>query len=183
MAKRETGIGRGTLATTIPGTYDIEEREAGDMGAKDGDTVRVHYRGTLDSGEEFDSSEGRTPLEFTVGSGQVISGFDEAVRGLEPGETKKARLEPEEAYGPRYEDAVQEVGRENFADDPYVGGEVQLISPEGDMIHARIVAFDDEMVTLDFNHPLAGEALTFDVQLLEVLEAGSPVAGGDEEAG
>jgi len=138
------------------------------MPVKIGDTVRVHYTGTLADGTLFDKSEGRDPLAFTVGGGQVIPGFDRSVIGLEIGETATVTIEPDDAYGQRHEELAHTVSREDFATDPYVGGEVNLVSPEGDEMPGRIVAIDGDDVMLDFNHPLAGETLVFEVTLVDV---------------
>lgn len=138
------------------------------MPVKIGDTVRVHYTGTLTDGTQFDTSEGRDPLAFTVGCDQVISGFERAVIGLSVGDTITVTIAPEDAYGPRNEELSHTVSREDFGTDPYVGGEVNVVSPDGDEIPGRIVAMDGDDVTLDFNHPLAGETLVFEVMLVEV---------------
>lgn len=138
--------------------------------AQQGDTVTVHYTGTLDSGDVFDSSRGREPLEFKVGSGQVIAGFDRAVEGLAVGESREVRVEPEEAYGERREDLVVEVPRDRFpaGADPELGQQVQVQLPQERSMVARVTDIAEEAVTLDLNHPLAGEALTFDVELVSI---------------
>lgn len=137
----------------------------------DGQTVRVHYRGTLDDGSVFDSSPDRDPLEFTLGSGTVIPGFEDAVSELAVGGTASVRLLPGEAYGEHLPEAVQVVPLEAFAGDPYVGAVVRLVSEDGQELAATITAVGDEDVTLDFNHPLAGQALTFEIELVEIVEA------------
>lgn len=144
------------------------------MAVKSGDTVRVHYTGTLErTGEEFDSSrrEGREPLEFVAGAGQVIAGFDAGVAGLDPGDSVTVTIVPENAYGPKHEQLVQDVPLEHFADDtpPEVGGMVNLIAPDGQSMPGVITAVDDESVTLDFNHPLAGETLVFEIEVVEIV--------------
>lgn len=138
--------------------------------AQQGDTVAVHYTGKLDDGEIFDSSRERDPLEFQVGSGQVIPGFDRAVEGLEVGESREVRLEPDEGYGEPREDLVVDVDRDQFPDDadPDVGQQVQVQVAPGQNRIATITAIEDESITLDLNHPLAGKALTFDVELVEI---------------
>ena len=141
------------------------------MTAKSGDTVRVHYTGTLDDGTTFDSSEGNDPLEFTVGSGQVIPGFDSALEGLEIGESKKFTIPSAEAYGDHNAEATQVVPKEAFEQEPVVGGVVELAAPDGRKLAAVIIEIVEENVTLDFNHPLAGKDLTFDIELVEVVEA------------
>lgn len=147
------------------------------MSVKHGDTVRVHYHGTLDDGTLFDSSEGREPLEFGVGSGQVIPGFEAAVEGLEVGQRVTVTIEPADAYGERHEELAHTVSREDFASDPYVGGLVNLISPEGVELVGRIVSVEGDEVTLDFNHPLAGQRLTFEIELVDVDQGPSPIVG------
>ena len=137
------------------------------MPVKTGDTVRVHYRGSLTDGAMFDASEGRDPLAFTVGLGQVIPGFDRAVIGLEPGQAVTVTIEPEDAYGPHHDELRHVVTTADFASTPYVGGEVNLVSPEGDELPGRIISVEGENVTLDFNHPLAGETLVFEITLVE----------------
>jgi peptidylprolyl isomerase len=141
------------------------------MPVKTGDTVRVHYRGSLPDGSLFDSSDGRDPLAFTVGLGQVIPGFEQAVIGLEPGETVTVTIEPESAYGPHHTELRHTVTAADFASTPYVGGEVNLVSPEGDELPGRIVSIEGDDITLDFNHPLAGETLVFEITLVDVGEA------------
>ena len=153
-----------------PGLFEPDTQEAALMPAKPGDTVRVHYRGTLADGSEFDSSAGRDPLEFTVGSGQVIPGFDAAVDGLAVGETVKVTIPAADAYGEHHEDALQEVPREMFAEDPQMGWMVELASPDGQRLAATIAEVKEETVTLDFNHPMAGKDLTFEIELVGVVE-------------
>ncbi|MDO8964272.1 MAG: peptidylprolyl isomerase [Coriobacteriia bacterium] len=142
------------------------------MSVTNGDTVRVHYTGTLDDGEQFDSSAGREPLEFTVGAGQVIPGFETAVLGLEPGGTATVTIAPDDAYGPRHEQLAQTVSKRDFAEEPLIGMMVNLTSPDGDHLPGEIVAIDGDDVTLDFNHPLAGKTLTFAVELVEIVPVG-----------
>lgn len=141
------------------------------MPARAGDTVRVHYRGTLDDGSEFDSSYARDPLEFTVGEGLVIPGFEEGVCGLDVGEKRTLRIQPDDAYGPHNQELVHRVGNDVFEGDPYVGAEVELVAEDGDTLPGRVMAVDGDESILDFNHPLAGMALTFDVELVEILSA------------
>lgn len=131
--------------------------------AGNGDTVSVHYTGSLDSGEVFDSSSGRDPLRFRVGAGEVIPGFDEAVRGLQVGETRQVRIEPEDAYGQRRDDLVVQVPADHAPDNLKVGDVVQV----GDA-RATVVDVNPSGVVIDANHPLAGQALNFDVELVGV---------------
>lgn len=135
----------------------------------EGTTVKVHYTGTLDDGAVFDSSAGRDPLEFTIGSCEVIPGFESAVLDLEVGEKTTVTIEPEDAYGPRIPDAVQQVPVTAFTEDPYEGAMVQLLGPEGERLAATITEVGEEEALLDFNHPLAGRTLSFEIELLEVV--------------
>ena len=139
--------------------------------AKSGDTVKIHYTGTLDDGSQFDSSAGRDPLEFEVGSGQVIPGFDKAVEGMAVGDSKNVRIEPDEAYGPRHEQLVQEVDRSLLPDDldPREGMTLQSNSPDGQTMQFMVTAVAEETITVDANHPLAGEVLSFDIELVEIV--------------
>ncbi|MEX2374635.1 MAG: peptidylprolyl isomerase, partial [Dehalococcoidia bacterium] len=138
---------------------------AGEEGpvAQTGDTVSVHYTGTLDDGTQFDSSVGGEPLTFTVGSGQLIAGFDTAVVGMEVGETKRVRMEPGEAYGERMDDRVIQLPREEAPEGLQAGQQVML-----GQTPAMIMEVTDETVTVDANHPLAGQVLTFDIELVSV---------------
>ncbi|MDP2327695.1 MAG: peptidylprolyl isomerase [Chloroflexi bacterium HGW-Chloroflexi-9] len=131
--------------------------------AKSGDTVSVHYRGTLDSGEEFDSSRGGQPLQFTLGASEVIAGFDEAITGMSVGETKTVRIPAENAYGEHRDDLVIVVPAAQAPDGLQVGQQVFL----GDA-PATVTSIGPDGVTVDANHPLAGEALTFEVELVGI---------------
>jgi peptidylprolyl isomerase len=137
------------------------------MPAQNGDTVRVHYTGTLGDGTEFDSSAGREPLAFTVGGGQVIPGFDEAIRGMEAGEQKTVTIPADEAYGHHRSEMVLQVERDALPEglDPEVGDELALTTPEGQQVPVRVTEVTEEGVVLDANHPLAGEDLTFELTL------------------
>jgi len=137
---------------------------------KNGDTVKVHYTGKFDTGEVFDSSEGAEPLAFTVGAGQVIPGFDRALVGMQIGETKDVVIEPEQAYGNRVEELVQTIDRNQFnlsGVEPEVGMAIEMQTPQGD-IPLVITDLTDTTVTLDANHPLAGEPLHFSLTLVEI---------------
>lgn len=138
--------------------------------AKSGDTVKVHYTGTLDDGNEFDSSAGREPLEFSLGSGQVIAGFDNAVDGMAVGESKTVTIPPDEAYGDRHERLVQQVPRTSLPDDmtPEVGMQLKSQSPDGQVMNLIISEVAEESITVDANHPLAGQTLTFAFELVEI---------------
>ena len=138
--------------------------------AKAGDTVKIHYTGTLDDGTQFDSSAGRDPLEFELGSGQVIPGFEKAVEGMAVGDTKKVNIPAEDAYGPRHDQMIQEVPRSALPDDiePQVGMGLQARRPDGAMLDLTITEVGEESITVDGNHPLAGQALNFDLELVEI---------------
>lgn len=138
--------------------------------AKNGNTVKVNYTGRLDSGTVFDSTEDREPLEFVLGETRLIGGFEKAVVGMSPGEKKTVRLAPEEAYGPRRGEMVVKIGREQFSSDVnlQVGQTLQLRASDGRPIDARVAEVNDSDVTVDANHPLSGETLTFEIALLEV---------------
>ena len=135
--------------------------------AKAGDTVRIHYRGTLDDGTEFDSSAGRDPLEFTLGGGQVIPGFDNAVAGMTVGESKTVTIPPEEAYGETNPAMVHEVPRSEIPDNIplHEGAMLSASDGQGRQMQLTVVEANDETVKLDANHPLAGKALTFELTL------------------
>jgi len=138
--------------------------------AKQGDSVKVHYTGKLDDGTVFDSSAGREPLEFTVGGGQVIPGFDQAVDGMAIGDKKTVRIEAEQAYGPHNPQMTLQVPRGDLPDDlvPEPGMQLQATQEGGHSLVVTITEVTDEQVTLDANHPLAGKALTFDLELVAV---------------
>lgn len=138
--------------------------------AKDGNTVKIHYTGRLQDGSVFDSSSGRDPLQFRVGSGQVIPGFEEAVIGMSVGEKKTVEIPCSKAYGERNPSMVMVVDRKHVPADlnPEVGQRLQMGSPSGELINVTVVETDEENVTLDANPPLAGEDLTFDIELVEV---------------
>lgn len=134
--------------------------------AKNGDMIRVHYTGRLESGEVFDSSEGGEPLEFELGSGQVIAGFDESVAGMNVGDKKTITIEPENAYGERNDALIGTVERAGISlpeGEPQVGMELALQLPDGQQIPVRITEVTGESVTFDANHPLAGQTLIFDI--------------------
>ena len=138
--------------------------------AKSGDTVKIHYTGTLDDGTQFDSSAGREPLEFKLGSGQVIPGFDKAVNGMAVGESKEVNIAPEDAYGPRHEQMIQEVPRSALPPDltPEVGVGLQARGQDGQAIDLTVTAVNEESITVDGNHPLAGKALNFAIELVSI---------------
>ena len=134
--------------------------------AKKGDTVQVHYTGRLENGEVFDSSEGGEPLEFAIGSGQVIKGFDEGVVGMNIGDSKQLEIEADDAYGERIESLVQKVSRDDLdlGVEPEVGMDLAAQTPDGHEIHVTVTEVTPTSITLDANHPLAGQKLIFDVE-------------------
>lgn len=140
--------------------------------AQDGNTVKVHYTGKLDDGSVFDTSTGSEPLEFTLGDGQLIAGFEEAVVGMSPGDTKTAQVPADEAYGEHDEDLVLQVQRSQFPAEiePEVGQQLELRQENGQSFQVVVADVGDEVVTLDANHPLAGEDLTFDIELVEIVD-------------
>jgi peptidylprolyl isomerase len=137
----------------------------------DGDTIRVHYTGTLPDGSVFDSSRDREPLEMTVGSGEIIPGFEAAVRGMKPGDKKQFTVSPEHAYGDRSEDDIHELSRDMLPDDlePAPGDQLELETPDGESFLVTVTGTTEDSITVDANHPLAGQELTFDVELLEIV--------------
>jgi peptidylprolyl isomerase len=140
--------------------------------AKQGDTVRVHYRGKLKDGSEFDASFDREPLQFTIGGGQVIPGFEEAVVGMNPGDSKTTELPAEKAFGRYLEDMVVVVAKSQFADwdlEPTVGEQMPIPQPDGSSVDVTVTQVTESEVTVDANHPLAGEDLTFDIELIDIV--------------
>ena len=141
------------------------------MIAKEGDTVLVHYTGRLDSGEEFDSSRGLEPLEFTIGTGAVISGFEKAVIGLGKGKSITTRIEAEDAYGERSDELLIAVPKSDLPEDivPELGLQLMLYTEQGPM-EVEISDIKKDEIILDANHPLAGEPLTFEIELMDILD-------------
>jgi len=140
---------------------------------KSGDTVKVHYHGRLTTGETFDSSEGREPLEFQVGGGMVIKGFDDGVTGMIVGEKKTINIPVDEAYGPTQEEMLVEFSLNQFPPDlkPEVGMPLTMTTAQGHPVQVIIVELRPESVILDANHPLAGKDLIFDLELVEIVGA------------
>jgi len=136
-----------------------------------GDTVRVDYTGTLDDGTEFDSSFGREPLEFTVGKGDMIPGFENAVIGMAVGEAKTVTIPADQAYGTRRDDLVFTIPIGSFGEGsaPQVGQWVRLSAGDGQQFNAMVIEVAEDTVKLDANHQLAGKDLTFDILLREIL--------------
>lgn len=144
--------------------------------AKKGDKVKVHYHGKLTTGETFDSSSGKDPLEFEVGSGSVIKGFDEGVAGMEVGEKKTINIPVDEAYGARSEDMLIEFPKDRFPQGMEIEEGMQLMMSNGAGQNVPVIVNEikETSVILDANHPLAGEALIFDIELVEIV-GGSPI--------
>ncbi|MFC1694523.1 peptidylprolyl isomerase [Pseudomonadota bacterium] len=138
--------------------------------AKAGDSVKIHYTGTLDDGTQFDSSDGREPLAFELGSGQVIPGFDKAVDGMTVGESKSVNIPAEDAYGPHHPQMIQEVPKSALPDDlePAEGMGLQAQGPDGQVLNLVVTGVQEESITVDGNHPLAGKALNFDIELVSI---------------
>ncbi|HQU56517.1 MAG: peptidylprolyl isomerase [Chitinophagaceae bacterium] len=137
---------------------------------KKGDKVKVHYHGKLNSGETFDSSEGRDPLEFEVGSGKVIKGFDEGVTGMQVGDKKTINIPCNDAYGPVNPEMVIDMPKERFPEDMKIekGMPLMMSDQQGQQFQVKVVEIKDASVLLDANHPLAGKDLTFDLELVEI---------------
>lgn len=139
---------------------------------KEGDLVKVHYTGKLVNGELFDSSAGREPLEFTVGAGMMIAGFDAAMPGMTVGEKKTINIAPEDAYGPRSEEAIIEFPKENVPGDMVLepGMPLTLTNQAGQPVPVIVVEVKDDVIIMDANHFLAGQELIFDIELVEIAE-------------
>jgi peptidylprolyl isomerase len=140
------------------------------MQVKVGDTVRVHYTGRLTTGEQFDSSAGREPLEFEVGAGMMIKGFDDAVVGMQIGDKKTVSLAPAEAYGERRQEMIVEFPKENFPAEitPEVGMQLMMNNGAGHQVPVTITEILVDVVILDANHQLAGQELVFDIEMVEI---------------
>jgi peptidylprolyl isomerase len=138
--------------------------------AKRGDTVQVHYRGTLDDGSEFDSSAGSDPISFTVGAGEVIPGFEEAIEGMSVGEKKTQHIPVQSAYGEYREELVFTVPRDQMPDNTEIeiGDMLQVGFPDGSNATVKVSGLEGDEVTLDANHPLAGQNLTFELELVGI---------------
>ena len=151
---------------------DLRNPEATDdvTTAKKGDTVQVHYTGRLSDGTVFDTSRERDPIEFTLGEGDVIAGFAQAVEGMEEGETTEAKIAPEDAYGTRSEDLVVTIPREQLPQeiDPDIGQGLEMQTAEGQKVPVTVTDTSDTSIQVDANHPLAGKDLTFDLELVKI---------------
>ncbi len=158
----DTTAGETTAAPET--TQATSSGEQSGSAAKDGDQVAVHYTGTLDDGTEFDSSRNREPLEFVVGSDQVIAGFDAAVRGMAVGDVTTVRIPPEEAYGLTDPELIFPVPIEEAPDDVAIGDDVLI----GGVVQGRVTEITDTEVIIDTNHRFAGQALTFEIELVSI---------------
>jgi peptidylprolyl isomerase len=138
--------------------------------AKDGDTVKVHYTGRLENGEVFGTTKDEEPLELTLGSGKIIPGFEKGIAGMEVGDTKTITVPPGEAYGPRRKELIVDIKKTDLPEDitPAIGKQLQIRQKDGNPIEVAITDMDEDTVTLDANHPLAGNTLLFEVELLEI---------------
>lgn len=162
--------------TLQPGFYIINSKSNTMAQVKSGDKIKVHYHGKLTSGETFDSSAGREPLEFEVGSGMVIKGFDDGVTGMAVGEKKTINIPFDDAYGPKNPEMLIEMPKERFPKDMEieVGMPLGMSDQDGQQFQVTVVEVKEEVVMLDANHPLAGQDLVFDLELVEIV-GGSPL--------
>ncbi len=140
------------------------------MEAKRGDKVKVHYTGSFEDGTIFDSSKGQTPLEFTIGGGQVIAGFEDAIVGMSAGDAKSETIQPERGYGERHEELVFTVPRDELPEgsEVAVGDMLEIGFGDGRSATVQVTQLDDRFLTLDANHPLAGKTLLFDLELVAI---------------
>ena len=138
--------------------------------AKDGDTVKVHYTGTLEDGSVFDTSRDRESLEFILGSGSMIVGFDRAVNGMQVGEIKTVTIPADEAYGPHRDELVLIIERDRLPEglEPIVGQQLEMSQPDGRTVIVVVTDVSEASITLDANHTLAGKDLTFEIELVEI---------------
>ncbi len=166
-APATTGADAAATTTTAASDASTTTTAAGPVDdiVDEGDLVAVHYTGTLDDGTEFDSSREREPLEFVVGSGQVIPGFDEAVLGMKVGDTTTVRIPPDQAYGEPDPEAIIEFPIADVPEEFRVEGMQVMV---GNGIPATVIEVTEDTVTIDANHPLAGEALTFEIEVVSV---------------
>ncbi len=136
-----------------------------------GDTVKVHYTGKLNDGTVFDTTLNRDPMEFTIGQGTLIKGFEEAIVGMSPGTSKQATVAPDEGFGQHHQELVQDVEREQLPENinPEVGQQLQVTTSNNQTLVVTVTDVSDSQITLDGNHPLAGQELMFDIQLVEIV--------------
>ncbi len=139
--------------------------------AQKGDKVKVHYKGKLKNGETFDSSNGKDPLEFTLGNGDVIKGFEEGVKGMQVGDKKTLDIPVVEAYGEKQDEMVIEFPKDQLPSDmnPEVGAQLMMSNGSGNSFPVMVTEIKDDLVVLDANHPLAGQELVFDIELVEIV--------------
>ena len=142
------------------------------MAVKKGDKVKIEYTGTLENGNVFDTSVGKQPLEFEAGSGKVIKGFDDALIGMEKGQEKEIKLKPEEAYGQHNPQLMKKIPKEQLPKEPEakVGMMLGLSTPDGQQVPAKITEIGDNDITIDLNHPLAGQNLNFKVKVIDIAD-------------
>ena len=167
MKKKAINIILGLLVTVL--IISLVIFLGGNVAVKEGDKVKVDYTGTFENGTVFDTSEGRRPLEFTVGSGQVVKGFDEAVIGMEKGEEKEITLQPSEAYGDPNPLLIKKLPKEQLPKDAEVGSILTLSLSNSQQIPAKVTEIKDEEVILDLNHPLAGKVLKFKIKVVGIF--------------
>jgi peptidylprolyl isomerase len=155
------------IYTNAQSTKEIRMKEA-----QVGDLVSVHYTGKLKNGEVFDSSKDRNPLEFTLGNKELLAGFEDGVEGMKPGESRSVTLEPENAFGDRREDLLLKLPKNEFPQNitPSVGLQLRLSNASGNEMTVVITEVGEDSVTLDGNHPLSGQTVVFDIELLEIKE-------------
>jgi len=141
------------------------------MAVKKGDKVKVDYTGKLEDGTVFDTSEGKHPLEFEVGAGKLIKGFDNAVMGMKKGEEKEVKIEPKDAYGDHNPALLKKIPRDKLPPEPEpkAGMMLAMKTPDGRQFPAKIAEVDDKEITIDLNHPLAGRILIFTIKLVEII--------------
>lgn len=141
------------------------------MGIRKGDTITIQYRGRLEGGQEFGSSVTQEPIEFTVGTGQVIEAIDNGVEGLAPGDHREINVTPETGYGNRRDELIRTVPKTMLGDQVVMPGEaVEIQTEDGQILIAEVVSVNDESVTFDLNHPFAGRSLTFDVEVIDIKQ-------------
>lgn len=177
LARRFSVAVRISPVAAIDERSNIDQNKRNMEQVKNGDKVKVHYHGRLRSGETFDSSEGREPLEFTVGSGQVIKGFDMGVMGMQPGDKKTVEIGVTDAYGAKQDEMMIEFPTAQFPDDmkPEVDMQLMMNNGAGQSFPVRIAEVKEESVILDANHPLAGQDLIFDLELVAIEPPASKI--------
>ena len=161
-----------SLAATLSGILFVVgcAGEEGSLMAKDGNTVKVHYTGKLEDGSVFDTSVGREPLEFTLGQGRMILGFEEAVRGMEIGQSKEVTIPADEAYGPHRDELVTVIEKTQLPEDltPEVGQHLEMQRMDGRRVEVVVTEVSETTITVDANHRLAGKTLIFEIEVVEI---------------